>query len=130
MLVLLLERLHVEPEDVALAVLLLHPVFVLLARLSQVLLEALLVLDPVQLELVLGLLDILHDLVNLDFGEGVAREEVGLLLSCSARYLGFELGAPGQILLESETLQGVVEVKTATSKVTSDQSLYLCGLLS
>jgi hypothetical protein len=108
-LVLLLESLHVEPHCVPLAVFLLHPVLVLLARLSQVLLEALFVLDPLQFKLVLCLLDILHDLVHFNFGKGVAREEVSLLLSSLPRYLGFELRAPDHLLLESKAPQGTLK---------------------
>ena len=66
MLVLLLQGVSVSPEHFSLAVLALHPVFILLCAASEVFLELLFVRRPVGFEAALGLLDVLTDRLVLD----------------------------------------------------------------
>lgn len=67
MFVLFFQRLHICPEDGSLLVFALHPVLVGFAASCQVLLQLGFVLDPVLIELVGCLLDVLLDCFCFDF---------------------------------------------------------------
>ena len=80
MLKLLLQGFEIDPHNVADLILLLDPILVLLAAMSQVFLEGLLIDDPILLEFMLSPQDVLHDLVNLHFSKSVSLNKVSLLL--------------------------------------------------
>jgi hypothetical protein len=104
MLKLLLQGFEVDPHDIAHLILLLDPILVLLAALSQVFLEGLLISDPILLKFMLGSHDVLHDLVNFYFSECVSLNKVGLLLPIGSRYHSAQLNKAHYTLRVPEAL--------------------------
>ena len=88
---LLLQGFEIDPHNIANLILLLDPILVLLAALSQVFLEGLLIGDPILLEFMLGSQDVLHYLVNFHFSESVSLNKVCLLLPIGPGYHSAQL---------------------------------------
>ena len=72
MLQLLFESFEIHPDYIAEFILLLYPFLVLLATLSKVFLQRLLVGDPIGLESLLRFLHILSNLIYFYFSQGIS----------------------------------------------------------